>query len=257
MWPQGRGFHSVGGPCSCGRHGTRAHFRKNSMKWCNLRMCCRGWQVRETILFRLELVLGRWGRIAVIGLLMLVGLAPAGSLAEYDRQLEAVLDARIRPWLGDPVVVEAIRTQNERTSQLSAADIHLLDRQWRLESAAGGGPLIRDVLNNALSRYLKEKARGSGGLFLEILVMDARGLNVGISGVTSDYMQGDERQWTRTFLLGPDAVLFEDVGFDQSSRAFQSRISATVVDPVTGRPIGAVTVGINVEKLDGALATDR
>ena len=83
----------------------------------------------------------------------------------------------------------------------------------------------------------------------ELFVMDAKGLNAGLSDVTSDYMQGDEAKWQKTYQVGPDAVFIDDVEFDESSKAFQSQVSATVVDPATGKAIGAITIGVNVEKL--------
>ena len=79
--------------------------------------------------------------------------------------------------------------------------------------------------------------------------MDAKGLNVGTSDVTSDYMQGDEGKWQKTYLVGPDATFIDEVEFDESSKTFQSQVSTTVVDPATGKAIGAVTIGMNVEKL--------
>lgn len=169
---------------------------------------------------------------------------------DYAPQIARVLEERIRPWLADPVVVEAIRAQNARTAALGDADIEALDRQWRAELKGGGGPLVASVASGRLSRFLRATRDGSGGLFLEILVMDARGLNVGVSDVTSDYMQGDEDKWRRTYPLGPGAVFIDRVDYDPSGQAFQSQVSATVADPDSGAAIGAVTVGINVERLE-------
>ena len=36
---------------------------------------------------------------------------------------------------------------------------------------------------------------------------------------------------------------------DESTQMFQSQFSVTVVDPATGSPIGAITIGINVDDL--------
>ena len=96
---------------------------------------------------------------------------------------------------------------------------------------------------------LKSKKDEAGGLFSEIFIMDAKGLNVGQSDVTSDYMQGDEAKWQNTYAAGPDAVFIDEVEFDDSSQQFQSQANLTIVDPATGKPIGAITVGVNVEQL--------
>lgn len=184
---------------------------------------------------------------AVVAASML-GALPARA-NDFAPQIARVLEERIRPWLSDPVVVASIEAQNARTAALSDAEVEALDEQWRTETRNGGGPLIASVTSGRLSRFLRATKDRSGGLFLEILVMDGRGLNVGVSDVTSDYMQGDEDKWRRTYPLGPGAVFVDRVEYDASGRAFQSQVSATVADPETGDAIGAVTVGINVERL--------
>ena len=78
--------------------------------------------------------------------------------------------------------------------------------------------------------------------------MDNKGLNVGQSDMTSDYMQGDEAKWQKTFSQGAGVMFIDEVEFDESSKAFQSQASVTIVDE-SGKPIGAITVGVNVEKL--------
>ena len=79
--------------------------------------------------------------------------------------------------------------------------------------------------------------------------MDARGLNVAASGVTSDYWQGDEAKFRETFGKGPRAMHISEVEFDESSQTFQSQLSVPIVDPVTQEPLGAITVGLNAEQL--------
>jgi hypothetical protein len=124
-----------------------------------------------------------------------------------------------------------------------------LPEDQRGEKEAGSGPTIDKVLGNDLSNFLKGKKDAAGGIITEVFVMDAKGLNVGQSDVTSDYMQGDEAKWQKTYGAGPDAVFVDDVEFDDSSESFQSQVSGTVVDPATGEAIGAITVGVAVENL--------
>ena len=76
--------------------------------------------------------------------------------------------------------------------------------------------------------------------------MDGKGLNVGQSDVTSDYWQGDEDKWQKTFLAGAGAVHVSEVEFDESSQTYQSQFSMPIVDPATSTVIGAVTVGVDV-----------
>ena len=193
--------------------------------------------------------LGRYLKVLGVAAAVTFGSGVA-SANDFAPQITDVLENRVRPWLSDPVVIDAIKAQNAETGGLSEADIDALDKQWRAEAETGSGPLIDKVLSNALSAFLKEKKDAADGLYSEVFVMDAKGLNVGQSDVTSDYMQGDESKWQKTYPVGPDAVFIDDVEFDDSSGQFQSQVNATITDPATGQPIGAITIGINVEKLD-------
>lgn len=192
--------------------------------------------------------------------LKLAGLLVAGAIAgsvfttsayanEFAPQIETVFKEQVKSWLSDPAVVDAIKAQNATTASYDDAKIEELDQTWRAEAKAGGGDLVNAKLGNALSAFLKGKKDASGGLFSEIFVMDAKGLNVGQSDVTSDYMQGDEGKFQKTFGVGPDAMFIDEVEFDDSSQTFQSQVSHTIVDPADGKAIGAITLGVNVENL--------
>ena len=175
---------------------------------------------------------------------------PAAKANDFEKQMRAFFEAKVRPLLSDPEVVAAIKAQNVKHAGLDDAKIDVLDKQWRVEAKAGGkGPLIDDLMGRPLSTRLKAFKAANAGIVLEIFLMDDKGLNVAQADVTSDYMQGDEAKWQKTFLIGPDAVFVDDLDFDESSKSFQAQISATVVDPAGKKPIGAITVGLAVEKL--------
>lgn len=178
---------------------------------------------------------------------LLFGYISTASANDFEPQIKSFFEGTVKAWLSDPAVVEAVKAQNSKTASYDAAKIDALDKQWRAEAKAKGGPLVNEVLANSLSKWLKAKKDGSGGKISEVFVMDAKGLNVGQSDVTSDYMQGDEAKHQKTFGAGPNALFIDEVEFDESSKAFQSQLSATISDG--GKPIGAITVGLNVEKL--------
>jgi hypothetical protein len=194
------------------------------------------------------MMIGRF--IRTTAAVAVLGLLSTGAWAnDFAPQIEKVFNEKVRPWLSDPLVIEAIKAQNLITASYTQEQITTLDKQWRAEAKAGSGPLVDSYMNNALSAFLRTKDAESEGLFSELFIMDAKGLNVGQSDLTTDYEQGDEAKWQKTFLVGPDAVFIDDVEFDESSKTFQSQISATIVDPADGKPIGAITVGVAVEKL--------
>lgn len=169
--------------------------------------------------------------------------------ADITGPVNDLVDSQIRGWITDPAVVEAVKAQNTKNAALAQADIDALDQQWRAETSASAKPLIDEVLSNALSGYLKKVKADGKGLYTEIFVMDNKGLNVGQSDVTSDYWQGDEDKWQKTYGAGPDGLLIGDVEQDESTQRFQAQVSLSVVDPANGEVIGAVTIGVDVETL--------
>ncbi|MEM5472322.1 hypothetical protein WNZ14_11350 [Hoeflea sp. AS60] len=159
------------------------------------------------------------------------------------------ISQNVEGWLTDPVVVSAIKEQNAKTAGYDQAAIDKLDKDWRAQATAADKPMVDEVLATPLSKFLMEKKDGSQGMITEMFVMDAKGLNVGQSDVTSDYWQGDEAKWQNTFAAGPGVVFVDGVEEDESTQALQSQASITISDPDTGEPIGAITVGINLDML--------
>ena len=197
--------------------------------------------------------IARPGRIAAVAFALstILSLGAAPALASEDHK-QAILDQvvpKVRAFLTDNRVADAIIAQNNRNAGMSQARVDDLDKQWRAEVAGSGGKLTKAVLGNELSAYLATIQESSQGLFAEIFVMDDKGLNVGQSGLTSDYWQGDEAKWQETYSKGPNAMLIDDVEFDESTQTFQSQLSLPVVDPATGYVIGAITVGVNMDVL--------
>ena len=136
-----------------------------------------------------------------------------------------------------------------RSEILPTDDIDALDKSWRAGVDGGDHALIDKVLANSLSEFLRERQMGSNGVITEIFVTDSKGLNVGQSDVTSDYWQGDEAKWQKTYGTGAaDAIFVDEAEKDESTQMLQSQVSMTLADD-SGAPIGAITVGINLNAL--------
>lgn len=172
--------------------------------------------------------------------------APANT-QEYAALVQDYATGELQQWITDPVIIYAIREQNGLNQNISKLKIKKLDKQW----INGGryGPMLLELLDRQASVIARDRRELSNGIVNEIIVMDAVGMNVAISDPTSDFFQGDEAKWQQTFLIGPDAVHVGDVEFDESTQKVQTQVSLTVTDPDTGEPIGAVTLGISLDKL--------
>jgi len=189
-------------------------------------------------------------KLTAAALALSMALASASQAQEkHEPKARAFAEASIKKWMADPIVIKAIKDQNAKHASLSQAEIDNLDKQWRAETKSAAKPKINEVLGNPLSTYLKKIKAGSKGFVTEIFVMDNKGLNVGQSDVTSDYWQGDEAKWQKTYLAGPGVIFVDKVDKDESTQTFQTQISVSIADPATNAVIGAVTVGVDVEQL--------
>ena len=187
------------------------------------------------------------GRIALVaGTLLAFGLPAAAQDNEFTPQLTGMANGILREYAQNELIVAAIRAQNAITSGYDQAKIDQLDGQWRAEVGGASKPLIDATLRSDASKWLARTQRDGAGHFTEIFVMDAKGLNVAQSTVTSDYWQGDEDKFTMSFSAGAQAVHLGEIELDESTQTFQSQVSITVVDPLTGEPIGALTAGVDL-----------
>jgi len=191
------------------------------------------------------------GRLAIgmLAALLLTGGIASAQDNEFAEPLTALAQGELKEIAANPVLVAAIMAQNATTSGYDQARIDELDTQWRAEVDAASKPLIDATLANEASVYLAKVQEESGGKFTEIFATDAKGLNAAQSTVTSDYWQGDEDKFTKSFGAGADAVFLGEVEQDESTQTFQSQVSITVVDPANGAPIGSITVGVDLSTL--------
>ena len=181
--------------------------------------------------------------VALIGLTLGVSSAMA---AGHEAKITKYFDANISGWLKAPQIVLAVSQQNLNHHGLTAKNIANLDFRWRGEKDAGGGELMNSKLNNHLSSFLRGVRSASNGVIVEIFVMDNKGLNVGQTDPTGDYMQGDEAKWLKTYRMGPFARFIDDVEEDGGKNISQT--SASIANE-KGREIGAITIAIDVDKL--------
>lgn len=178
-----------------------------------------------------------------------LGAATVRGEEAHVVEVKKYVAANVVPWLNDKIVIDALKAQNIKHATLTEADILKLDKEWRAQMDAPSKPLIESLTKTALSAFLSAKKAESKGMFTEIFVMDNKGLNVGQSDVTSDYWQGDEAKWQKSFKAGPDVVFVDKVDKDESTQMLQVQVSVSIKDPETGKAIGAITLGINVDLL--------
>lgn len=163
--------------------------------------------------------------------------------ADVCQRVTGFLTSNVKPWAGDPILVNAVKAQDTASAKLSAADIEKLDASWTSKSDQN---LINSKINNDLSTFLKAKKAAANGVINDILVFDDKGLNVAQTDMTQDYNQADEAKYSKTFGVGPDAVFIDKITSQGSKNALQANMT---VKDASNKSIGAMTVGINTDAL--------
>lgn len=176
-------------------------------------------------------------------------LATQAAAQDFEAAAQEYFNTEISKWANAQILVDAVNAQNTQTATFSQAQIDELDEAWRAEVGTSNTPTITPVLNNSASAFLRDQVSGSGTAITEVFIMDAQGLNVAASDMTSDYWQGDEAKHSETYGAGPDGFHISEIEFDDSTQRYQAQVSFTLIDPATGSAIGAVTVGVDAESL--------
>lgn len=143
----------------------------------------------------------------------------------------------------DPVIVAAVQAENAKGKSLAQIKAH--DEKWM--ATAGIADYMQAIMASACGLHLRSLQDGSD-YFAEIFVMDNQGATVAMTDKTSDYWQGDEAKFQKSYNNGAGSVFVDDVEFDESAQSYLVQVSVPVKDG--GEVIGAITFGIDVDKVD-------
>ncbi len=171
-----------------------------------------------------------------------VVLAPVCGAEEAPAQVHRFAEKTLVEIGKDPVIVEAVRKENAKGKTLD--QIKSTDEKWR--STPGIDAFMESLMASECGKHLQE-IQGSAGYYAEIFVMDNQGANVAMTDKTSDYWQGDEDKFVKSFNQGTGALQIGDVAFDESAQAYLVQVSVPVMDG--GAAIGAITFGIDIDRL--------
>ncbi|MBI1383664.1 MAG: hypothetical protein GC150_01955 [Rhizobiales bacterium] len=158
--------------------------------------------------------------------------AQKGYVPHFDRivtELEA--DAAFRA---------AFKPADAPCANLDEAAIVAIDKRWR----AGDAALIDPMLASPLARHLATIIEASKGRVTEIILMDVKGCNIAVHPKTTDYWQGDEDKWQKTYAAASQAVFEDRTDFDDSTQTWSQQLSRTLF--IAGKPVGAITIGFNI-----------
>ena len=143
----------------------------------------------------------------------------------------------------DPVIVAAVKAENAKGKTLD--QIQAKDKEWK--ATAGIADYMKAIMESECAKHLRGIQNGAP-FYAEIFVMDNQGANVAMTDKTSDYWQGDEAKFKKSFNNGTGAVFVDEVEFDDSAQAYLVQVSVPVKDGSS--VIGAITFGIDVDRIE-------
>ncbi|HEV7498630.1 MAG TPA: PDC sensor domain-containing protein, partial [Vicinamibacteria bacterium] len=111
-------------------------------------------------------------------------------------------------------------------------------------------PLRQVIVRAPCSGRVRDLVKDDA-VIVEAFVMNDRGTLVCSITETSDYWQGDEAKWQRTFTDGRDPFV-EEPAFDASSGTYAIQVSVPISDK--GKRIGAVTLTLKLHHSEAAAA---
>jgi opacity protein-like surface antigen len=169
--------------------------------------------------------------------------ASAAMAEQAPQKVVDIANTTLASYGSEGVIVAAVQAAN--TSGQTLDQVKAKDEKWR--ATAGMDDTMRALTEGACGQFLRGLQKKMPYIE-EIFVMDHLGANVAMTDKTSDYWQGDEAKFQKSYAAGAGAVFVDEVEFDDSAQAYLVQVSVPVMDG--GKAIGAVTFGINVDKID-------
>ena len=152
--------------------------------------------------------------VSGLGILLVVLVSVSLSFAEAAPQSVVDLaNAKLAAFGSCPVLVNAVKAENAKSKTM--ADIEAMDTKWK--GTAGVADYMKAMMDSPAGKRLAE-IRDSEPYLVELFLMDNQGANVAMSDKTSDYWQGDEAKFKKSYNDGKGGVFVDDVEFDESAQ---------------------------------------
>ena len=159
----------------------------------------------------------------IFGFVVICMVLFAGFVSAGEKAPQKVVDLAntVLAKLGeDPVIVAAVKAENAKEKTLD--QIQAKDKEWLAH--AGIADYMKSIMESEAGKHIR-KIQQSQEYYAEIFIMDNQGANVAMTDKTSDYWQGDEAKFKKSFNGGAGAIFVDDVEFDDSTQASWFRCS--------------------------------
>ena len=164
--------------------------------------------------------------------------APASGLV---KQVASARLALAQGMARDTALVAAVNAKNAEME--TPESVQRKDKEW---VSRPDFPLRKALVTSPCAQRLRQLI-AADPMVVEAILMDDHGANVCVSRETSDYWQGDEAKWQKTFKAGLE-VFVDEPALDESTHEYAVQLSVPVSDG--GSRIGALTLTLKVRKED-------
>jgi hypothetical protein len=174
-----------------------------------------------------------------------LAFSSAMAMASSDYNVEKLNEVveKLKETGTDATLIAAVNKQNAQN--LSMSTISSRDKKW--QGTSGLDDFMKTLMSNSAAKRLA-RIEKENKVIVESFLMDKKGANVAMTNKTSDYWQGDEAKFTKSFNGGKGSVHLGKAKFDKSAQAYVVQVSVPVLS--AGRAIGAITYGINIDDLN-------
>ena len=173
-------------------------------------------------------------------------LSPVFAQAAMTQaELQAMLKDRIdglQFLTKNALLLQAVRDQNAK--HMSLDEIKKIDKAWM----AGTSPMIKELQENKVGKFLKNIVVQQSDTYSEVFLTDDQGANVACYPATSDYWQGDEEKFTKSYDNGKGAVYVGPASYDESTKTNEVQISVPMM--YNDKAIGVLIIGVKVSVLE-------
>ncbi len=185
-------------------------------------------------------------RMMALAVTLAMTMLVAGFVQAAEKAPQKVIDLAKSSLVSlgaDPIIIKAVKAENSKSKTLDG--IKKWDEKWK--STPGIADFMKTMMESECGKHLRT-LQDASPYYAELFVMDNLGANVCMTDKTSDYWQGDEAKFTKSYKSGSGGLHISDVKFDDSTQVYVVQVSVPVIDG--GDVIGAITVGIDVDKVE-------
>ncbi len=172
------------------------------------------------------------------------------TMDKIDRHIYHTIED-FQAYRSDLILQEIVAKSNREFQNIENLQEYIdkKDYEWIAAKKGTAIPLLQELMNNRLSKELKEKIgfhqkKYGYKVFGEIFVTNKYGATVALTEKTSDYRQDDERWWKKA---KEDGLCVCDVEYDESSGVHSTTI-AIRSDDEDGNFAGVIKVVLNIEE---------